>query len=191
MLSETCGLAHVLESQLVADAELKSCLLPSRLVVDYAQEGNVAKLQDILKDFADPNSERENGESALVMAIKAKQLNTAEVLLKYGAKVLLLEQSSGLPRLSMLRRYIPRRNLREWLSVFKSSCSLGDFRAAGFRGFELARFFGASDDELLEAGISDGAIAATRFLLAKHRVVDCMEIGCDPTDCMIAGYPAK
>ena len=188
MLSHACGLKAVTDAQAMVREELKRRLLPSHLLVDHAQEGNVQKLQELLRDFADPNSERDSGESAIVASIKARQIQTAKILLEYGAKASLLDRPSGQTRLAMLTRYIPASHQKEWLRLFRKTASLADFFQAGFRGHHLVRFFNASDDDLLEAGLSDGAVAATRFLLTRHTVEECKEIGCDPADCCNAGY---
>merc|ERR1711964_248115 len=77
------------------------------------------------------------------------------------------------------------------MDLFKTKTSIADFRAGGFRGTVLALYLCAPDDDLLAAGCSDGMIAATRFLLTKHNVGDCRDIGCSPTDCKDAGFRAK
>ena len=71
-----------------------------------------------------------------------------------------------------------------------AQCTLNHFKQAGFRGMEVARYFRASDDDLLAAGFSDGAIAATRFFLTRHSATECRDIGCTALDCMDAGYAA-
>lgn len=190
LLAHACGEKAILAAERVVTEEIQRRRFPSRFVVDFAEEGNVGKLISELKDFADPNSEKENGESAVVAAIKGKHFHSAEILVRTGARIDLIDKPSGQIRLAMVRRYIPRHQWKEWLPMLLAHCTLKHFKQAGFRGMEVARYFRASDNDLLAAGFSDGTIAATRFLLTRHRASECRDIGCTALDCMDAGYAA-
>ena len=89
----------------VVDEEVKKNMHKSRVLVDHAADGNVEKLLEELKGFADPNSERE-GVTALEAAVNSGVPAAVELLLlDFKASLsdweggLLLEQVSDNPEM--------------------------------------------------------------------------------------------
>lgn len=66
------------------DEMLQKRLQNSRLLVDYAADNDIEAMEELLKDFDDPNSSQE-GETALQAAVRAGRQKAVELLLEFKA----------------------------------------------------------------------------------------------------------
>ena len=97
----------------VVDEEVKKNMHKSRVLVDHAADGNVEKLLEELKGFADPNSERE-GVTALQAAVNSGVPGAVELLLlDFKASLSEFEGSKLLRQASEAKNYEIVRILEE------------------------------------------------------------------------------
>ena len=86
-LAQVCGVERIRAARAVVGDHLRKLLKPSRLLVDYAANGDEEKLVRELKDYADPDSRDNLGTSALEAAAVNCQAEALERLLDYKAAV--------------------------------------------------------------------------------------------------------
>lgn len=84
-LAQVCGIERIKEAKAIADAAIGSQLHQSRSLVDHAADGNISKMTEELRQWADPMSKDGNGQSALEMAISHGHRQSVELLISYRA----------------------------------------------------------------------------------------------------------
>ena len=85
-LAQVAGVERVRAARTVADLQVRQQLHPSRILVDYAADGNVLKMLEELRDYADPDSQRD-GKSALAAAADNRHTEAFLTLLGFRASL--------------------------------------------------------------------------------------------------------
>jgi hypothetical protein len=82
-LAQTAGLDRMKEAQAEANVAIQNQLHQSRVLVDHAADGNIPKMLEELREWADPVSKDRDGKSAIRMAIVNNHRKAVDVLLDY------------------------------------------------------------------------------------------------------------
>ncbi|CAJ1942574.1 unnamed protein product [Cylindrotheca closterium] len=84
-LAQVCGVERIKEAKTIADAAIGSQLHQSRSLVHHTADGNLLRMTEELREWADPMSKDGNGKSALQMAIINGHQDALELLISFRA----------------------------------------------------------------------------------------------------------
>ena len=83
-LAQIAGPERISAARAVVDEQIQRMLKQSRVLVDHAADGDVERMLDELRRYADPNSKRD-GVSALAAALGGGHADAVEMLLNFNA----------------------------------------------------------------------------------------------------------